>query len=174
MERKGQAIIELLFAVMILFPLFGYMIDIYDQIYSNMIIMSASREGARWATRQSGLSSGEPNRPIYQAVWRACDYLAEATGEYSTSICPVNQSSFTTPNGITIKAGWWERNEPLLRTGVTVPLPSGPQQVDDEYHYRQVPIWVAIRWEKDRIIGFPPLNGKMIAVQQSTLMMDNY
>lgn len=175
-KRHGQAIIEFLFAFLIIFPLFAYMIDFQDQLHSNMLIMSAAREGARWATRHSGLTIGDVNRPIHQAVWRACDYLASATGDFDGSICPMDRDSYTTPNGIVIKAGWWDENDPLLmpKQGTRIRMPGGPQRVTPAYTFRQVPVWVVVYWEKDRIIGLPPLNQKVRAIQQATLMMDNY
>lgn len=167
-RRRGQALIELALTVTAIFFAFSFMLDLWDQLDHMMVVMSATREGARWGSRQSRDGAAYA---LKSAVWRACVYLEQAGSLPPGNSCPaspdaVNQARWTGP-GLIIEAGWI--NGPVLRSSLSnMTLPGGPPQEQKE----RVPIYVAIEMRRERLIGLIPGQTEYWIHQQTTLMMD--
>ena len=167
-KRRGQALIELAITVIVIMFAFSFMLDLWDQLDHTMIVMSATREGARWGSRQSRDGA---TYALNSAVWRACLYLEQAGTLPPGNSCPTSPDSVShgrwTSPGLIIEAGWI--NGPVLKSSVSnMSLPGGPPREQKE----RVPIYVAIEMRRKRLVGMIPGQNTYVIRQQTTLMMD--
>lgn len=71
--RRGQALVEFVLVFPIIIGLITFMIDIDDQVRTSMIVVSATREGARLGAH---MSSEYGEEILKASAWRACNFLA--------------------------------------------------------------------------------------------------
>lgn len=173
--RKGQALVELAITLSIVLMLFSFMLDIFDQIHANIIAMNAVREGARWGARQK-----DPSDMLRWASWKTCDSLSTQGYLPDHFSCPPLEGvSVSTENAqirgedIHIVAGW-VRDQGMVTSHVTgFQFPYGhPNQFSDIGN--AVPLWVAVRLERSRLLGYFPAEGyqRYVVLQQNTVLAD--
>lgn len=174
-KRKGQALVELAITLSIVLLLFSFMMDIFDQVHANIIAMNAVRDGARWGARQK-----DPSDMLRWAAWKTCDSLSVQGYLPDSFSCPplggVNVTSVNariSGTGIDIIAGWV--HDPGLVTshfsGFQFPY-GHPHENSDIGN--AVPLWVAVRLERSRLLGYFPSEQyqRYVVLQQNTILAD--
>lgn len=176
-KKSGQALVELALTIGLILMLFSFMFDVFAQIHTNMIAMAAVREGARWAARQK-----EPEEMFRWGLWKTCDSLQSQGITPEGFTCPSLESIMVTSSGgrvsgrgIEIVTGWVEDPSVMVSN-----LPGGyrfpyghPLNWKAEFGV-PVPLWVAVRLEKERPLGYIPLDEyrRYVVFQQNTVLTD--